>query len=406
VADNELLTDDVISKEALMIVENSLTLTKKIARRYESKFAKDGNKIGDSLNVRLPVRWVGREGENMAPEGAQERAVLMKIDRLIGQDLEFSNVDLTLKIEQFKERYLDTACAAIANRIDKAVAEQYKFIPNATGTPGTVPNALDPYFDASVLLSNYGVPAGKRNIVLSPRMEATIVNALKGLFQAARAVADQYETGGMGHVIGFDWDMDQNITAHTVGALGGTPLVNGSAQSGSTIVTDGWTAAAATRLKQGDVVTFALSDGVNPQNREDTGDLRMFAVTADTASDGSGNLTIPIFPAMTLSGPYQNVNAGPLDNAAVKIFGDPSAYASKVTKQALAFHKEWLQAAFVDLELPKGMEMAARAKSNKLGIAIRLVKGYDIRTNQHLCRLDVLFGLKQTYEDFACRIAS
>jgi hypothetical protein len=75
-------------------------------------------------------------------------------------------------------------------------------------------------------------------------------------------------------------------------------------------VTDGWTAAAATRLKQGDVVTFALSDGVNPQNREDTGDLRMFAVTADTASDGSGNLTIPIFPAMTLSGPYQNVTRG------------------------------------------------------------------------------------------------
>jgi hypothetical protein len=119
------------------------------------------------LNIRLPVRWEGREGENMAPEGAQERAVLMKIDRLIGQDLEFSNVDLTLKIEQFKERYLDTACAAIANRIDgglRAVRER----PERAGTPGTVPNALDPYFDASVLLSNYGVPAGKRNIVFSP----------------------------------------------------------------------------------------------------------------------------------------------------------------------------------------------------------------------------------------------
>lgn len=405
-AENELLTDDVISKESLMIVENNLTLTKKIARRYEKRFAQEGNKIGDSLNIRLPVRWTGREGENMVPEGAQERSVLMKIDRLIGQDLEFSNVDLTLKIEQFKERYLDTACASIANRIDKAVAEQYKNCPNCTGTPGTIPNALDPFFDASVLLSNYGVPQGKRNIVLSPRMEATIVNALKGLFQAARAIAEQYETGGMGRVIGFDWDMDQNITAHTVGALGGTPVVNGAAQSGSSIVTNGWTAAAATRVKQGDVITFALTDGVNPQNHEDTGDLRMFACTADTASDGSGNLTIPIFPAMTTTGPYQNVTGSPANNAAVKIFGDPSAYAGKVTKQGLAFHKEWLQAAFVDLELPKGMEMSARAKSNKLGLAIRIVKGFDIRTNQHLCRLDVLFGLKQAYEDFACRIAS
>jgi hypothetical protein len=161
-AANEILTDDVLAKEALMIVENNLAITRKINRRYEKKFAQDGNKIGDSLNIRLPVRWEGREGENMNPEGAQERSVAMKIDRLIGQDLEFSNVDLTLKIDMFKERYLDTACASIANRIDKAVCEQYVNVPNCAGTPGTVPNSLDPYFDASVTLSNYGVPAGKR----------------------------------------------------------------------------------------------------------------------------------------------------------------------------------------------------------------------------------------------------
>jgi hypothetical protein len=83
-----------------------------------------------------------------------------------------------------------------------------------------------------------------------------------------------------------------------------------------------------------------------------------------------------------------------------------STYANATTKQGLGFHKEWLTAAFVDLELPKGMEMAARAKSDKLGISIRIVKGYDIKTNQHLCRLDVLFGVKQTYEDFCARLCS
>jgi len=112
-----------------------------------------------------------------------------------------------------------------------------------------------------------------------------------------------------------------------------------------------------------------------------------------------------IFPAIVLSGPYQNVSAAAADNAVIKIFGSATAYANLVTKQGLAFHKEWMTAAFVDLDLPKNMEMSARAKSNKLGIAIRIVKGYDIRTNQQLCRLDVLFGLKQMYEDFCCRIA-
>jgi hypothetical protein len=117
-------------------------------------------------------------------------------------------------------------------------------------------------------------------------------------------------------------------------------------------------------------------------------------------------LTIPVFPSVELAGPYRNVSGAAADNAIIKIFGSASAYAGLTSKQGLAIHKEWLTAAFVDLELPKGMEMAARAKSDKLGLSIRIVKGFDIRTNQHLCRLDVLFGLKQTYEDFACRIAA
>lgn len=405
-AANELLTDDVIAKESLMILENELSITKLVNRRYEKRFAQEGNKIGDTLNIRLPIRWEGREGEEMVPEGARERTIPLKIDRMIGQDLEFSNVDLTLKIEMFKERYLDTAVASIANRIDKVMCEQWANVPNFAGTPATIPSTLDPYFDASVILSNYATPGSKRHIVLSPRMQATIVNALKGLFQAARQIASQYETAEMGHVIGFDWHMDQNIQTETIGILGGTPLVNGAGQSGSTIITDGWTAAAATRLKRGDPITFALTNGVNPMSRDDTGELRQFVVTADTASDGAGNMTIPIFPAMVLAGPYQNVTGAPADNAAIKTYGQVSSTASAITKQGLAFHKEWLTAAFVDLDLPKNMQMSARAKSDKLNIAIRIVKGYDIRTNQELCRLDVLFGVRQTYEDFCVRIAS
>lgn len=407
---NEILTDEVIAKEALMIVENNLQLTRLINRRHESKFAQEGKKIGDHLDIRLPVRWEGRTGEEMVVEGAKETSVTLTIDQLIGQDLSFSNVDLTLKIDQFRERYLDTACASIANRIDAAMAAEYANVPNCAGTPGTVPTSLDPYFDASVTLSNYGVPSNSRSMVLSPRMEASIVNALKGLFQAAQAIAEQYKTGSMGHVIGFDWYMDQNIKTHTVGALGGTPLVKGAGQSGSTILTDGWTANTGA-VARGDIITFgtvtAGSLGLNPQPpRDSTGELRQFVATQDQLADSSGEMSIAVFPAVKLAGPYRNVSAAPPNDAALKFFGHASSYASVASKQGLAFHKEWMTAAFVDLELPKGMEMSARAKSKKLNISIRIVKGYDIKTNQHLCRLDVLFGKKQTYEDFACRVAA
>lgn len=389
-----------------MIVENNLTLAKLIGRRYEKKFGVNGEKIGDTLTIRLPVRHRGRLGEEMDIQDVQERSVSLKIDQMVGQDLAFSNVDLTLKVDQFRERYLDTACASISNKIDKLMAEEYANCPNFAGVPGTVPAALDSYFDASVILSNYGVPTNNRSMVLSPRMEVTIINALKGLFQAAAAIAAQYESASMGKVIGFTWHMDQNVSVHTVGPLGGTPLVNGSGQSGATIVTDGWTAAAANRLKRGDIITFAVTNGVNPQSRDSMGELRQVAVTQDTASDGAGAATIPIFPTLEAAGAYQNIDAIPLDNAVIKIFGHASSFAGLQTRQGLAIHKEWLTAAFVDLELPKGMAMAARARSEKLPLSIRIVKGYDIRFNRELTRLDVLFGKKQMYEDFACRVCS
>jgi hypothetical protein len=73
---------------------------------------------------------------------------------------------------------------------------------------------------------------------------------------------------------------------------GGTPLVNGVSQTGSSLVTDGWPASK-TVLKAGDYF------GVN-------GELKR--VTADCASDGSGNATISFKPAL---------RASPGDNSAV-----------------------------------------------------------------------------------------
>ena len=402
---NTLITDSIIAKESLMIVENNLSITRLINRRYEKKFAVEGKKLGDYLDIRYPVRVTGRSGEEMQEEDIEEQSVRLRIDQIEGQDLSFSNVDLTLSVDDFRARYLDTSCAMIANKIDRYMCSRYVDVPNFAGTPGTVPSALTHYFTAGVTMSDYGVPPGDRSMVVSPRMQADIVSALTGLFQAASSIAEQYKTGTMGHVIGFDWYPDQNIRSHTVGALGGTPLVSGASQSGATLVTNGWTATTGA-VAAGDIIDAAGANGINPQNRDSTGVLRQFTATAAATADGSGNMTINISPSIVLSGAYQNVSAAPTNAGAIRIFGHASTYASTATRQGLAFHKEWMTAAFVDLVLPGGMEMSARAKSNKLGIAIRIVKGYDIRKNKHLCRLDVLFGAKQMYGDFACRVAS
>lgn len=79
-----------------------------------------------------------------------------------------------------------------------------------------------------------------------------------------------------------------------LGAGGGTPLVNGAAQSGASIITDGWPAST-TVLRAGDVIRF-------------TGSPIVHDVTADVLSNGTGQATIAIEPPV-----YQS----PADNAAI-----------------------------------------------------------------------------------------
>ena len=69
-----------------------------------------------------------------------------------------------------------------------------------------------------------------------------------------------------------------------LGSPAGTPLVNGASQTGRTIVTDGWSASI-TIFKAGDYLKFANHD-------------KVYTVTADATSDGSGDSTISIEPAL------------------------------------------------------------------------------------------------------------
>lgn len=400
---NTLLTISMITREALRVLVNNLTFTKRVNRQYSSKYAVEGAKIGTVLNVRKPPRYIGRTGAALSVEDATETQVPVALTTQFGVDISFTSQELTLSIDDFSDRFIKPAVAAIANKIDFDGLQLYRTVANAVGTPGTVPNALLTYLNAGVALDNNATPMdGERSLVLNPLMQATIVDSLKGLFQSSSQIKQQYEKGEMGTAIGFGWHMDQNVAVHTVGPLGGTPLVNGAAQTGSNLVTDGWTAAAALRLRAGDVFTIAGVFGVNPQNRQTTGALQQFVVTANVSSDGSGNATIPIFPAIVPTGAFQTVTASPADNAAITVVGA----ANTVSPQGLAFHKDAFTFVSADLQMPRGVDMAARVSDPQTGISIRMVRAYDINTDKFPCRLDVLYGWKELYPENACRIAS
>jgi len=403
----------MITREALRVLENNLTFTKYVRRDFDDSFGRAGAKIGTVLNIRKPARYAGRVGQGLSIEDATESQVPLTLNVQRGVDIAFTSQDLALSVDDFSDRFVRPAIANVANNIDFDGLQQYLNVYNQIGTPGTVPNALLTYLQVGQRLDEEAAPRDDlRSLVISPAMQATIVDTLKGLFQSATDISTQYESGKMGLSIGFKWSMDQNVGVNTIGILGGSPTVNAANQTGASLVTNNWTSSAATRLKKGNVFTIGSGAtgvyAVNPQSKQSTGALRQFVATADGASDGSGNMTISISPSIIVSGPFQNVTGqtgaitGPGAGATINVNGA----ASTASPQGLGFHKDAFALGCADLPLPGGVDMAARVSDKQLGLSLRLVRAYDINTDRFPTRIDILYGWVTLYAELACRVAS
>jgi len=400
---NTILTPSWITLEALRVLKNQLNFTKKVNRQYSKEFGIEGKKIGDTLQVRKPPRYIGRRGPALQVEDITQSSVPVVINQQYGCDINFTSKDRELSIERFSEDIIKPAVATIANMIDSDGTLLYKDIAANVGTPGVTPVALLTYLNAGVALDNASAPMdGKRYVCITPQMQATIVDALKGLFQSSEQIKQQYEKGKMGIAAGFDWYMDQNIQTHLSGVQGGTPLIDGAGQTGSSINVKGFTAAAALRLKKGDLVTFAGSSQVNLQSRNSIGTLQPFTVTADFSSDSAGKGALQISPPLIAAGQMQTVSASPADGASIVV----AFTTAQTSPQGLAFHRDAFTFACVDLEVPRGVDMGTRIMDPDLNISMRMVRAYDINQDKYPCRLDVLGGWATLRQELACRISA
>lgn len=401
-----LLNISMITKESLRILKNELGLARGVNRQYDDQFAVSGAKIGSTINIRKPSRFTVTDGAALNLQNISDQSVALVLDKQKHVGFQFSSKDMTLSIDEFGPRYLQPSIAAIANKIDYDIAGLYKKVWNCVGTPGTTPSTALIALQAGQKLDENAAPSGDRSLVINPAAQAAMVNGLASLFNNSKQLVGQYEKGSMGEALGFKWQMDQNINVHVTGDnYGDTILVNttSAADGDTTLICDGFESATAGVLKEGDVFTIAAVYAVNPQSKVSTGSLMQFVCTADLTSS-TVNGTIAFSPAFQSTGAYQNIDALPLDEAAITVVQKGSDTEGQSSPANLAFHKDAFVLGMADLELPGGVEMASRAQDKDAGLSVRIVRAYDINNDQHPCRVDVIYGVKAVYPELACRI--
>ena len=394
---NSLLTINMITREAVRLWKNSNALLQNVDMQYDDSFAKTGAKIGTSLRIRLPNDFTVRTGAAAQVQDTSEQNTTLALATQKGVDVSFSTVDRTMALDDYSERILapsinNLAGSVAADLMAGSEGGVANLVSNVDASNNIIAPNVTTFLSAGALLDINSAPLGQRKVVNDPFTQARVVGSLAGLLNPVNDISKQYKTGQMQQAVGFDWLMDQTVIKHTVGTFtAGT--VNGAGQTGTTIVTNAITGT----LTQGDIITFAGVNGVNRINKQSTGQLRQFVVTANVAT---GATSIPVYPAIIPGGAgyngttganavqYQTVTASPANSATIALATQTVAGATY--RKNIAFAPQAVTLATADLELPGGVHEAARESFD--GVSMRMITAYNIGTDQLITRLDVLYG--------------
>ena len=398
---NSLLTINMITREAVRLWVNTNSFLQHIDTQYDDQFAVTGAKIGQSLRIRLPNDYTVRTGPVAQIQDTQETSTTLTLATQKGVDVSFNSVERTMSLDDYSKRVL----APAVNNLVGAVAADVMSgaepgVSNLVGNFDSAGNLLKPtletWLNAKALLSLRSAPTDSRKFILDPVTMARTVQNLSGLLNPATEISEQYRKGEVYNAIGFDWFEDQTVIKHTTGAYS-SPTVNGGSQTGTTLVVN----ALSGPLTQGDIIQIAGVNAVNRITKVSTGQLQMFVVTAAAAI---GATSLSIYPAIVppVGGStvqYQTVDASPANGAAIT----PMTLASSVYRKNLAFCPDAVTMATADLELPKNMQEAARERMD--GVSMRMVTGFDIKSDQFITRLDVIYGYLWVRPEWAVAVA-
>jgi P22 coat protein - gene protein 5 len=391
------------TREYARILHNKLQFIAKIRRGYDAQFARQGAKIGDTLNIRLPnqVR-VGRT-ETVTFDDLGDESVSLKVNQFFNTTVQLSASEMALNLNDWSQQFAAPSASKLAAAMEAAaIAGCMAEVFNQAGTPGTTPTTVASVLGVKGLMTQFLAPNdGKRNLIIDTSANIGLVGGeMKGLFQSSERIAEQYERGSMGTALGFDF-YESNLTAKITNGNKVTGVtVSGAGQTGSTLLVGG--VAAADTFKAGQIFTIAGVKAINPETKTAYPFDQSFVITADATAAGA-TVSLSISPPILVgaSAPLSardTVNSLPAAAAALTFAGT----ANLVYNVNIGFHEEAFTFATVDMEPLWGIETASTTRE---GIRMRISKGSDIATNKNLCRVDVLGGWKTIRPQFACRFA-
>lgn len=397
---NSLVTIDMVTREALRVAHEKLQFIGTTDLQYDDSFAKTGAKIGASLRVRKPNQYKRTQGSRvMDVQDQNEQTGTITVATQDHVDMRFNSAELALSLDELSRRYIEPAVKVLVSGIEADyISASTKATYNLVGTAGTALADLDAVGAARARMNQALAPKdGQRYIQCESVAMGKLVNGLKGLFQDSTQIKEQYREGMIGRTAMADWYENDRMwtmpnSADVAGEINGGTLTSGI----TTLTVDGFTAAPVAGM----VFTIGSGSGetgvydVHPETKVRYPHLKQFTVVSATTT------SITFSPAIIwdTTDPRQNVSGAPADNADIAFVGS----ASTNYVQQLMYHKEAFQFVTADLPLMDDAHKCVRRTQDNL--SLRVWQASDIRNDELLMRIDILYGMAALRPEWACRI--
>ena len=393
---NSFFTVSAISKELVRLMESDLVLGKSVGTdNLENEVVKSGG----SVKIRRQMQYLGQDNNldlSAYSEDVIEGTVTVTLDQTWSNKVTVGALDRTLSFDRYSDMVLKPMARRAAERVEASIAALYPAFYLFDGTPGTPPATYAALANAGAIMTDGGNAVNGRLAFHSPQVAANLSGLIQGTYVDGKNKSAM-EMVKVGRYAGFDNYESVFAPTHTVGPLGGTPLINGGAQAvtyttakdtwSQSLVTDGWTASAALRLRAGDTFTIANVNMVNPNTKTSTGRLQTFTVLANASSDGAGNATLTISPPIIISGAFQTVDAQPADNAAITV---KTGTANTPYRQSLLIDPGAIALVSRPLDIPSGEGLKTSTVSGEF-VTMSVSSWVDGNTLNENMRFDMLW---------------
>ena len=408
---NVFVVTDLVAKESLRIAHEKAQFIGTVDRQYDSSFTYDPGRgaHGQTLRVKSPNMYTRRQGSRvMAVQDQAEASQTITVATQDGVDMRFNSAELIQSVDsdgafdELSRKYIQPAISSLVSGIEADfLAYATKATYNVAGTAGTALTDLVAVGGARAKLNQGLAPKdGSRFIQADSVTMGGMVNGLKGLFQDSSQIKEQYREGMIGRTAMADWYENDRMWTFTNGSdVTCTMAAAAAVVDGGSVMTMASLAAAPAT---GAVFTIPGVYACHPETKASLGFLQQFVVTAGTTTIQT------VSPPTYLTGARQNLCSAAGAQLATSTFDGTGIVpvfvgaASTSYVQNLMYHKEAFQ--FVTADLPILDDAQKCVRVNKDGLSIRCWMGSDIRNDELLMRVDILYGMAALRSAWASRI--